>query len=67
MKGANMGEDIFVIQARKCKRCGRLLTSKDAIERGYGCQCAKKAKKEVDEQAPLPGQRTIFDFIEQEE
>lgn len=33
-----MDDGIFTIQVRKCKRCGRLLTSKEAVERGYGCQ-----------------------------
>lgn len=34
------GDEVFTIQARRCKRCGRLLTSQEAVERGYGCQCA---------------------------
>ena len=42
---AMSGDEIFTIQARRCKRCGRLLTSQEAVERGYGCQCAMKAKK----------------------
>lgn len=33
----------FTIVACKCKRCGRLLTSYDAVERGYGKSCAIKA------------------------
>lgn len=41
-----MQDGIILIQARRCKRCGRLLTSKEAVERGYGCQCAEKARKE---------------------
>ena len=40
------GDEVFTIQARRCKRCGRLLTSQEAVERGYGCQCAIKAKRE---------------------
>jgi len=40
------GDEVFTIQARRCKRCGRLLTSQEAVERGYGCQCAMKAKRE---------------------
>ena len=29
-----MQDGIIMIQARRCKRCGRLLTSKEAVERG---------------------------------
>ncbi|MDO4330325.1 MAG: DUF6011 domain-containing protein [Lachnospiraceae bacterium] len=50
-----MDGEIFTIRARRCKRCGRLLTSKEAVERGYGCQCAAKAKAEEVAKAPLPG------------
>lgn len=64
-----MQDGIFYIQARRCKRCGRLLTSKEAVERGYGCQCATRARKEEEAQKPIPGQMGIFEFIpnEQEE
>lgn len=62
-----MDGGIFMIEARRCKRCGRLLTSKEAVERGYGCQCALKARREAAEQEPIPGQTTIFDFIQEEE
>lgn len=60
-----MGE-YFTLTARRCKECGRILTSKESVERGYGCQCIKKAKqKELDKQ-PMPGQVT-FDFITESE
>ena len=62
-----MRDDIFMIQACRCKRCGRLLTSKEAVERGYGCQCAEKARKEEAAKKPIPGQRSIFDYILDEE
>lgn len=54
-----MEDGIIMIQARHCKRCGRLLTSKEAVERGYGCQCAEKARKEEMEKQPIHGQRSI--------
>lgn len=60
-----MGDGIFMIQARRCKRCGRLLTSKEAVEKGYGCQCAKKARLEEQEREPIPGQVSIFDVLEE--
>ena len=62
-----MSEETFLIEARRCKRCGRLLTSKEAVERGYGCQCAQKALREEREKQPIPGQRTIFDYLSEEE
>lgn len=62
-----MQDGIFTIQARRCKRCGRLLTSKEAVERGYGCQCAEKARKEEADKQPLPGQWNIFDYISDKE
>ena len=58
-----MDDEIFTIRASRCKRCGRLLTSGKAIEKGYGCQCAAKARAEEDAQKPIPGQMTIDDFL----
>lgn len=65
-KASETNNGIFLIQARKCKRCGRLLTSREAVMRGYGCQCAAKARQEEREKEPLPGQLTFFDWIHQE-
>lgn len=48
-----MDGEIFTIRARRCKRCGRLLTSAEAVEKGYGCQCAAKAQAEEDEKKPI--------------
>ncbi len=61
-----MSNEIFTIRARRCKRCGRLLTSADAVARGYGCQCAAKVKAEEMERMPLFGQMNIMDFIKQD-
>lgn len=58
-----MGEGIFTIRARLCKRCGRLLTSEEALKSGYGCQCAKKELQEERDREPMPGQRNIFDYM----
>lgn len=58
-----MGGEIFTIRARRCKRCGRLLTSAEAVEKGYGCQCAAKAQAEEDEKKPIPGQMTFDDLF----
>lgn len=37
-------DGIFTIQARRCKRCGGLLTSKQAVKDGYGHVCKQKIK-----------------------
>jgi hypothetical protein len=58
-----MSEGIFTIRARKCKRCGRLLTSSEAIEKGYGCQCLAKELAEKKAAEPVSGQLTFYDFI----
>ena len=39
--------EIFQTPARRCKRCGRLLTSRKAVELGYGCQCLRKEQEEA--------------------
>lgn len=58
-----MDGEIFTIRARRCKRCGRLLTSAEAVEKGYGCQCTAKAQAEEDEKKPIPGQMTFDDLF----
>ena len=58
-----MKDEIFTIRARRCKRCGRLLTSAEAVAKWYGCQCAAKAKAEEMEREPIPGQISIEDFL----
>lgn len=34
-----MDGEIFTIRARRCKRCGRLLTSAEAVEKGLPVRC----------------------------
>lgn len=58
-----MSDEIFMIRARRCRRCGRLLTSEEAVQKGYGCQCAAKARAEETERAPLPGQMNIEEWL----
>lgn len=38
--------EIFVLEARKCKRCGGILTSAKAVRNGYGHTCLIKTKAE---------------------
>ena len=54
--------EIFTIPARKCRRCGGLLTSEQAIKDGYGACCLRKLRAEEQEKEPLKGQTTLFDM-----
>ena len=38
--------EIFKITARRCKRCGGLLTSAQAIRDGYGSCCLRITRQE---------------------
>lgn len=61
--GMRGGSEIFTIRARKCLRCGRLLTSAEAVELGYGCRCAELAEAERREKEPLEGQIDIYEVL----
>lgn len=61
-----MDDEVFTIQVRRCKRCGRLLTSKEAAERGYGCQCLRKEQEEARAKEPIPGQMNLLDGFGEE-
>lgn len=58
-----MESEIFTVRARRCKRCGRLLTSSKAVEEGYGEACRCKVKKDELEREPIPGQMDIFEIL----
>ncbi len=55
-------DEIFTIKARRCKRCGGLLTSKQAVEDGYGHVCKMKIWAEIEAAKPDPNQQTLFDI-----
>ena len=59
--------EIFMVKARRCKRCGGLLTSKQAVEDGYGHVCKMKAHAEAEAAKPDPNQMTLFPFLDLEE
>lgn len=63
----NSQDEIFTVKARRCKRCGGLLTSKQAVEDGYGHVCKMKTKAEIEAATPDPNQLTLFDTFESEE
>lgn len=56
-------DEIFTIKARRCKRCGGLLTSKQAVEEGYGHVCKMKAHAEAEAAKPDPNQINLFDVF----
>ena len=55
------GNEIFTITARRCQRCGGLLTSGQAIRDGYGACCLRKLRAEERAKEPIRGQTTLFD------
>lgn len=59
-------DDIFTIRVRKCKRCGGLLTSSDAIRDGYGRTCKLKMRQE-EREAELAAElaKDQFSFFEE--
>ena len=65
MSDQERDSEIFTIKARRCKRCGGILTSKQAVEEGYGHTCKIKAKAEEEAQKPDPDQLTLFGELEE--
>ena len=65
----DQGEDdeVFTVLARRCKRCGGLLTSKQAVADGYGHVCKIKAFEEARTKRPIEGQLTLGIFETEEE
>ena len=57
----NNSDEIFTIRARRCKRCGGILTSKQAVEDGYGHTCKMKEKAEREEREIPDNQITFFE------
>lgn len=53
--------EVFTIPARRCKRCGGLLTSAQAIKDGYGSCCLRKVRQEARAKEQLKNQCSLFD------
>ncbi len=60
------GNEIFTITARRCKRCGGLLTSAEAIRDGYGSCCLRKMRQEERAKEQLKNQYSLFDSGKEE-
>ena len=56
---------IFQINARRCARCGGLLTSKDSIREGYGHSCKQKMRREQRSQETVKDQISFFENQEE--
>lgn len=52
--------EIFKIPARRCKRCGGLLTSAQALRDGYGPCCLRKLKQEERDREEAKNQYSLF-------
>ena len=55
-----MDDEVFTIPARRCKRCGGLLTSAQAIQDGYGHTCKMKARREALAREEMKNQMSLF-------
>lgn len=53
-------QDIFTIKARRCKRCGGILTSKQGIRDGYGPCRLQKIQQEEREREEAKNQYSLF-------
>ena len=53
--------EVFTIPARRCKRCGGLLTSSQGIRDGYGPCCLRKVRREqADREEEAQNQYSFF-------
>lgn len=57
--------EIFIIRARRCKRCGGLLTSEQSLEDGYGHVCKMKTHATGEVMKIAEDQLNLLDYIKQ--
>ena len=60
-------DEVFTIAARRCRRCGGLLTSAQGIKDGYGACCLRKMKQEANARRELEDQCSLFGEEAQDE
>lgn len=58
--------DIFQVPARRCKRCGGILTSEQGLRDGYGACCLKRMKEDEADAKMRKIQISLFDQKEGE-
>lgn len=64
------GEDeagVFQIPARRCQRCGGLLTSRAGLRDGYGPCCLRKMQEEEARKRAMKNQISLFQEEEETE
>ena len=54
---------IITIPARRCKRCGGLLTSSQGLRDGYGPCCLRKMRQEEANRKMMENQCSLFDIV----
>ena len=58
--------DIFQVPARRCKRCGGILTSEQGLRDGYGACCLKRMKEDEADARMRKIQISLFDKKEED-
>lgn len=58
-------KETFSIPARRCKRCGGILTSQQSLESGYGPGCWRKMQREQKEKEEQARLVSFFDLEQQ--
>ena len=56
--------EVFTIPARRCRRCGGLLTSDRGIRDGYGACCLRKMHQEAAAREAMKNQLSLFPMEE---
>ena len=59
--------DVFQIPARRCRRCGGLLTSRAGLRDGYGPCCLRKMQEEEARKRAMKNQISLFQEEEETE
>lgn len=59
-------DEVFNIPARRCKRCGGLLTSSQGLRDGYGPCCLKKIRQEEEDRKMMEMQYSLFDIVRED-
>lgn len=62
-----MDDRIFMIKARRCEVCGRILTSAQSVAEGYGSSCKQHARRKAAQEEELRDQCSLFDLGDREE
>ena len=57
--------NIFMIRARRCKRCGGILTSEQGLRDGYGPCCLRKAREEEAQRREEEKLVSLFDLADE--